>query len=205
MPGPELPPSTTLPNCLVIGDSVSIGYTPTARDGLVSECALQHGPWDVSDGGAGSTAEGVACLDNFLVTQDQTTVEWDVILFNFGLHDLSNKTSDEETYRDQLRNITNRLVATGAKLIYATTTPFMPDATEGNFVVDQLNTIALDVVADKATILDLNKVVHDHCGHVYEDCDWCRMSPCSYHYNAEGMAAQGRAVAQAFRDALHGA
>ena len=30
MPGPELPPSTTLPNCLVVGDSVSIGYTGKA-------------------------------------------------------------------------------------------------------------------------------------------------------------------------------
>ena len=26
-PGPGMPPSTALPNCLVIGDSVSIGYT----------------------------------------------------------------------------------------------------------------------------------------------------------------------------------
>lgn len=112
MPGPELPPSTTLPNCLVIGDSVSIGYTGEAAKELVDVCLLQHGPWDVSDGGAGSTSQGQACLENFLVTQGQESVKWDVILFNFGLHDLSNKSSDEEIYREQLQNITTRLNGT---------------------------------------------------------------------------------------------
>lgn len=68
MPGPVLEPSTTLPNCMVLGDSVSIGYTGTATKLLADVCQLQHAPWDVSDGGAGSTAVGVACLDNFLVT-----------------------------------------------------------------------------------------------------------------------------------------
>ena len=54
MPGPQLPPSKTLPNCLIVGDSVSIGYSPTAVEDLKDICQLQHGPWDVSDGGAGS-------------------------------------------------------------------------------------------------------------------------------------------------------
>lgn len=48
MPGPELPPSTTLPNCLVIGDSVSIGYVGTATQNISDIALLQHGPWDVS-------------------------------------------------------------------------------------------------------------------------------------------------------------
>ena len=33
------------------------------------------------DGGAGSTSEGVTCLDNWLRTQDQQVVKWDVIQF----------------------------------------------------------------------------------------------------------------------------
>lgn len=78
----------------------------------------------------------------------------------------------------------------------------MPYATVGNFVVDQLNDIATEVVGDVASILDLNKLVHDHCGAVYETCDWCRVSPCSYHYNALGETAQAKAVAGAFRTAL---
>ena len=66
--GPALPPSKTLKNVLIIGDSVSIGYTSYASPNvpeLLSDVALaQHGPWDVSDGGAGTTGNGVACLDN---------------------------------------------------------------------------------------------------------------------------------------------
>jgi hypothetical protein len=200
MPGPKLEPSTTLPNCMVLGDSVSIGYTGVAAKLLADVCQLQHAPWDERDGGAGSTSVGVACLDNFLVTQRQTPVKWDVILYNFGLHDLDNSSTAEAKYRTELTNITARLVATGAKLIYATTTPFMPDTTKGNHVVDDLNQIAREVIAGKGIqLLDLHKLVTDHCGMVYEDCDWCRRTPCSYHYNPTGETAQGQAVAAAFR------
>lgn len=203
MPGSALPPSTTLPNCLVIGDSVSIGYTGVATKALTSVCQLQHGPWDVSDGGAGATSEGQTCLANFLVTQAQVAVKWDVILFNFGLHNLDNSTAAEAVYKQQLTNITERLAATGAKLLYATTTPFMPDTLVGNNVVDDLNKIALDVVAPyKMPIVDLHKLVTDHCGEKYSDCDWCRVHPCSYHYNPTGETVQGEMVAAAFKAVL---
>lgn len=92
-------------------------------------CALQHGPWDVSDGGADATSYAQVCLNNWLVTQAQQPVQWDVILFNFGLHNLDNSSAAEQLYSQQLTNITQRLVATKAKLLYATTTPFMPDHT----------------------------------------------------------------------------
>ena len=74
----------------------------------------------------------------------------------------------------------------------------------GNHVVDDLNRIAREVVQPfgNMKIVDLHKLVTDHCGTVYEDCDWCRMHPCRYHYNPDGEAAQAKVVAQAFRDAL---
>jgi hypothetical protein len=51
--GPALPPSTTLKNVLVIGDSVSIGYVDGVARILAGSktAAVQHGPWDISDGG----------------------------------------------------------------------------------------------------------------------------------------------------------
>eukprot|EP01009_Symbiontida_sp_KSa7_P010110 NODE_919_length_722_cov_1398.246657_g710_i0.p1 GENE.NODE_919_length_722_cov_1398.246657_g710_i0~~NODE_919_length_722_cov_1398.246657_g710_i0.p1 ORF type:complete len:222 (+),score=57.26 NODE_919_length_722_cov_1398.246657_g710_i0:30-668(+) len=202
-PGVKDPPSTTLPNCLVIGDSVSIGYTGVVVKELQSVCKVQHGPYDVADGGAGSTAYGQACLDNWLRTQAQQPVKWDVIQFNFGLHDLDNASSAVATYVQQLTNITTRLLATGAKLQYALTTPFMPDATVGDMVVETLNAKATDLMAQhKIPLVDLYTVVTDHCGKIYKDCDWCRMHPCSYHYNAGGETAQGKAVAAAFRERL---
>tara|TARA_B100000780_G_C21037287_1_gene416059 strand:+ start:217 stop:1038 length:822 start_codon:yes stop_codon:yes gene_type:complete len=205
MPGPELPPSTTLPNCLVIGDSVSIGYVGVAAKNISQLALLQHGPWDVSDGGAGATIVGQTCLDNFMRTQAQQEVAWDVILFNFGLHDMDNSTSGEATYKKQLTNITNRLLATTSKLIYATTTPYMPYASIGNNVVAELNEIARGIMtphSDRIEILDLHKVVTDHCGNNYTTCDWCRKTPCSYHYNDVGETAQGLAVATKFRTML---
>ena len=176
----------------------------TAAKFLQGKAQLQHGPWDVDNGGAGSTSVGVSCLQNFLVTQSQTAVDWDVILFNFGLHNLDNSSAAEALYKAQLTEITQRLVATGTKkLIYATTTPFMPDSTVGNNVVDDLNAIALGVIAPyNITVLDLHKVVTDHCGKLYETCDWCRKEPCSYHYNPLGETAQAKAVAAAIEAML---
>lgn len=199
MPGPPLAPSASLPNALVIGDSVSIGYTGTAAKIAADKVMIQHGPYDRSNGGAGSTSVGVACLDNWLVTQNQTKVNWDVILFNFGLHDLDNSSAAEALYKQQLTNITERIVATGTKkLIYALTTPFMPLTTVGNPVVHDLNHIAREVVAPhNITVLDLHKLVTDHCGTNYTVCDWCRRTPCSYHYNDLGESAQAHAVAAA--------
>jgi hypothetical protein len=88
-PGPGLAPSSTLKNVLIIGDSVSIGYTSLGTKNVMKLLApmaqVQHGPWDVSDGGAGDTATGVACLDRWLMTQTQQPVKWDLITFNFGL------------------------------------------------------------------------------------------------------------------------
>ena len=44
-PGPPLPLSSTLPNCLVIGDSVSDQYTPSVAVLLNKTCFVQHAPW----------------------------------------------------------------------------------------------------------------------------------------------------------------
>jgi len=198
--GPGNPPSSTLPNVLIIGDSVSIGYTSLANSNvpkrLASVAQVQHGPWDVSDGGAGDTAVGVACLDRWLVTQAQQPVKWDLITFNFGLHDLTNTTHCEQLYKDQLTNITQRLLALDTKLLYVTTTPYMPLRTQGNVVVEDMNTIASDLMAEyNIPVLDLYKPVTDTCGEVYTSCSICRRDPCSYHYNAEGMDSQAAIVA----------
>ena len=54
--GPALPPAPTKKNVLVIGDSVSIGYVGRVASRLEQHALVQHGPWDVSDGGASDTA-----------------------------------------------------------------------------------------------------------------------------------------------------
>lgn len=206
-PGPSDLPSTTLPNVLVLGDSVSIHYTVQNVDNLTSRLAgvakVQHAPYDLADGGALDTAWGVACLDNWLRTQHWVPVNWSVIVFNFGLHDRSNDSYCEGLYRTQLTEITSRLNATGARLIYATTTPYMPQRLLGNTCVEDMNAIAREVVQPfGATVVDLYTKVTDVCGTVYTNCSVCGATPCGFHYNEHGREMLATAVAGAIRQRL---
>ena len=74
--------SSTLKNVVIIGDSVSIGYTPIVAKALAPVALVQHAPWG-GDGGAEETAYGVQCLDNFLHSPNQTGYKADVIYFNW--------------------------------------------------------------------------------------------------------------------------
>jgi hypothetical protein len=70
--GPPLPASPTLKNVLVIGDSVSIGYTPTLIKLMKEYALVQHAPWG-GDGGAEETAYGLQCIDYFLRSPNGTS------------------------------------------------------------------------------------------------------------------------------------
>jgi hypothetical protein len=52
-------------------------------------------------------------------------------------------------YMDQLTNITERLIATGSKLGFLTTTPFMPLRIKNDTVVEDMNTKATALFAEK--------------------------------------------------------
>jgi hypothetical protein len=73
-PGAKEAPSATLPNCLVVGDSVSEGYV-----GHVA--GILKGSWS-----AGNVAGALPCVKSWLTTAMNVKVEWDVVSFNFGLH-----------------------------------------------------------------------------------------------------------------------
>lgn len=85
-PGPPLPASTSLKNVLVIGDSVSLGYTPTVANLLADAALVQHAPWG-GDGGAEETAYGLQCIKQWLFSPNGTAFTADLVYFNFGLHD----------------------------------------------------------------------------------------------------------------------
>lgn len=107
-----------LPRVLLIGDSISIGYTPVVRELLAGKADVQRIP-----GNGGPTINGLAHLDEWLGSG-----RWDVIHFNWGLHDL--KIMDDgkrqvplEDYERNLRELVKRLKRTGARLVWASTTP----------------------------------------------------------------------------------
>jgi len=107
-----------LPRVLLIGDSISIGYTLEVRKLLENKANVHRIPTN-----GGPTSNGLKNIDLWLGQG-----KWDVIHFNWGLHDLKLDANGKhqvplEQYEKNLRELVSRLKKTGAKLIWASTTP----------------------------------------------------------------------------------
>ena len=122
----DVPDKPGLPRVLLIGDSISLGYTPLVR-ALLKDKANVHRAQE----NTGPSSSGVKNLDAYLAVgtpAGETPRKWDVIHFNFGLHDLKimkgeTRQVPPEDYEKDLRDLVRRMKATGARLIWATTTP----------------------------------------------------------------------------------
>ena len=80
-PNPVYAPIKDDPNLarvLLIGDSISIGYTLAVRELLEGKANVHRPPTN-----CGPTTRGLEQIDAWLGDK-----KWDVIHFNFGLHDL---------------------------------------------------------------------------------------------------------------------
>ena len=105
-------PAKKLPKVLLIGDSISKGYTPYVIEMLREEALVTH-----NKGNAGPAMRGLENIDEWLAVD-----EWDVIHFNWGLHDMylwNYRESDRApaAYEKRLDTLALRLKKTGAKLI----------------------------------------------------------------------------------------
>lgn len=124
-----------LPRVLIIGDSISMGYTLPVRELLKGKANVHRIPTN-----GGPTTNGIAHLKTWLGDS-----KWDVIHFNFGLHDLVYMGPDGKRgvspklpgahhqvalpdYGKNLTEIAAALKTTGAKLIWCNTTP-VPEGT----------------------------------------------------------------------------
>jgi lysophospholipase L1-like esterase len=160
-----VPETPGLPRVLLIGDSISMGYTVPVRERLAGRANVQHPTENCSE-----TANGLRKLDAWLGDK-----KWDVIHFNFGLHDMKyldekgNYVSPEKgkqvallpEYEKNLRTLVARLKKTGAKLIFATTTP-VPSQANARVEHDELryNEVAIRVMKELGVpIDDLHAVV----------------------------------------------
>jgi len=130
-----------LPKVLLIGDSISIGYLPYVQESLKGSVHVDRIPPKANKQpeNCQGTRYGLENLDRWL-----GDTKWDVIHFNFGLHDIkhvnpeSGKNSNDindppqaslKQYKRNLKKIVSRLKSTNAKLIFATTTPY-PEGTK---------------------------------------------------------------------------
>jgi lysophospholipase L1-like esterase len=182
-----------LPRVLLIGDSISIGYTEPVRVILTGKANLHRIPEN-----AAATLTGVKNLDKWL-----GTAKWDVIHFNFGLHDLKFMNDGKHQvplpdYETNLRTIVQRLQKTGARLIWATTTP-VPDAEVNpprrNSDVIAYNAAAARIMTDAGIpIDDLYTVVSPRLPEL--------QLPANVHYTLPGYGMLGRQVAESVLRAL---
>jgi len=114
----EIEDNPSLPRVLLIGDSISIGYTLPVRKQLEGIANVHRIPEN-----GGPTLNGLEKLEQWLGNG-----HWDVIHFNWGLHDIKIMESGKhqvpiEDYEKNLRQLVEILKKTGARLIWASTTP----------------------------------------------------------------------------------
>ena len=167
-----------LPRVLLIGDSVSRGYTLPARVALERKANVHRAPEN-----CGPTSNGIKKMEVWLGEG-----KWDVIHFNFGIHD--RKTSAKD-YEDRLELIVKQLKATGAKLIWASTTPIPPDTKDGpeaTTAIIEKNRIAADIMKKNMVhVNDLFDFITPQLSKV--------QNPMDVHFKSEGYDMLGRQVA----------
>lgn len=151
-----------LPRVLLIGDSISIGYTVPVREMLKGKANV-HRPL----ANCGPTSSGVANIEKWLGDG-----KWDVIHFNWGLHDLkylgpqgqnladpaakdSHQQVPIDAYEANLRKLVARLQKTKATLIWRSTTP-VPEGAKGRVVGDsaKYNAVAKKIMDEHGIAID---------------------------------------------------
>jgi acyl-CoA thioesterase-1 len=204
-PNPSLAAITDtpgLPRVLLIGDSISIGYTLDVREMLKGKANVHRIPTN-----GGPTTNGVTNLSKWLGEG-----KWDVIHFNWGLHDLKYIGEDPKVrvsptapgahpqvalaeYEKNLATLVTQMKATGAKLIWCNTTPV--PASDGRVEGDEAkyNEAAARVMTAHGV------PTNDLCAHAKANLAKVQL-PANVHFSPEGSRYLAEKVAAAIREAL---
>lgn len=191
--------ASKLPRVLIVGDSVSMGYTGPTQKLLAGKADVHRAQLNGAPTNCGPTKNGLTNLQKWLGDD-----RWDVIHFNFGLHDA--KLPPEgvghaplDVYEKNLRTLVAQLQATGAKLIWATTTP-VPDGgilspTRRFGSIDEYNAVAKKVMDENGVAIDdLNGAIAPHVAKL--------QIPHDVHFSAAGSQLLAEHVAASIVMAL---
>jgi lysophospholipase L1-like esterase len=141
-----------LPRVLLIGDSVSVGYTLGVRQRLSNIANVHRIPQN-----GGSTKTGLRFVAQWLGAK-----RWDVIHVNFGLHDVQTVSpgvpqTDVATYEENAKTIIVKLKSMAPHVIWATTTPVPADEEVSAYRgadVAAYNRVAIRVARDEGVAID---------------------------------------------------
>ncbi|MCX5883613.1 MAG: SGNH/GDSL hydrolase family protein [Deltaproteobacteria bacterium] len=196
----------SLPHILIIGDSISIGYTLYLTEMFKDEAIVEH-----NEGNAQHTGTGLKNLDRWI-----GATKWDVIYFNWGLWDLCYRhpdskiqgfrdkvngtiTTNLEQYMRNLDLLVLRLKKTDALLIWAQTT-VVPEGEAGRFVGDdkKYNEVAATVMKKHGIIIDdLYTLTKGFAPDLFVELG-------NVHYTKDGYKKIAAHVADKIRTALKG-
>ncbi|MGB8169131.1 MAG: SGNH/GDSL hydrolase family protein [Chthoniobacteraceae bacterium] len=194
-----------LPRVMIIGDSISVGYTDEVRKLLAGKANVHR-----VAGNAGPSSSGIQKMAEWIAPTNGT---WNVIHFNFGLHDLKLGTGGKdnhpyatsdghqvslEDYERNLNQIVAKFKTTGATLIWCSTTPVPAGKVDPPRQPDDVikyNEVARKVMIQNGVAIDdlyalaLPKLADIQLPH-------------NVHYTREGYAELARQVAARIKAAL---
>ena len=185
-----------LPNVLIIGDSISIGYTLPTRALLKGKVNLHRIPTN-----GGPTTKGLSEIEKWLGNK-----KWDLIHFNWGLHDLkfmgkdgTNLVPKEQggvvqvplsDYEKNIEKLVVRMKKSAKQLVWRNTTP-IPEGSKARYVGDSIkyNKAAARVMKKlNVPTLDLFTPSKKNMK------DWMRKA--NVHYHPHGSQALAEIVAK---------
>ena len=194
-----------LPLVMIIGDSISVGYTDEVRRLLAGKANVHR-----VVGNAGPSSSGVQKLKEWLAPIHGT---WDVIHFNFGLHDLKLGTGGKdnqpyttsdghqvsiEDYEKNLSQIVAKFKTTGAALVWCSTTPVPAGKVDPPRQPDDVmkyNEVARQVmIKNGVAIDDLFATALPRLADI--------QLPLNVHFTKEGYAELAKQVAASIEEAL---
>ena len=193
-----------LPNVLLIGDSISIGYHASVQSHLQGIANVYR-----PQPNCGPTTRGLEQIDDWLGER-----HWDLIHWNFGLHDLKylgangenladpeNPTSHQqvpiESYRHNIKKLAGRIKQSARLSIWRETTP-VPRGAKGRVPGDSLkyNAAAAEAIAEVGGIA--TDPFFAFAESIRDD-----QRPKDVHYTPVGSEALGKHIAEIIINAMH--
>lgn len=190
---------------LIIGDSISIGYTPFVKENLKEIAVVKHNP-----GNAQHTGKGLKNIEKWIGEED-----WSVIQFNWGLWDLCYRHPDSKVQgkRDKLNGTVTFSVAdykknleaivkkikkhSDAKLVFVTTS-YVPTQEAGRYTGDPVkyNEVARSVMEENGVMIndiyEKSIKVHKKYGKGEDNV----------HYNPEGSEKLGMYISEFLKEVI---
>lgn len=176
------PSKSVLPRVLILGDSVYSQYARGVQTELKGKAEVVIARWEYHE--LPNSTNALVNLDRLLGNLDskgnplpaEQRPKWDLIHFNFGLGDLIHRapnmqefrvlpihvggvrTTPPKQYEANLQLLARRLKATGAKLVWASTTPIRASRSNVFELGSEVayNKIAKRVMQQRVTINDMH-------------------------------------------------